>query len=72
MRPDDERYFARIEDRLDEAPGLAETAEGQGDGPGAGSGIPVARDMADRGRKIRGPAGAGDAPGSDSGGGSWG
>ncbi|OYR39865.1 DNA polymerase II large subunit [Halorubrum sp. Eb13] len=54
MRPDDERYFARIEDRLDEALALAETAKGQGYDPEPEVEIPVARDMADRVENILG------------------
>ncbi|TKX79680.1 DNA polymerase II large subunit [Halorubrum sp. SD626R] len=54
MRPDDERYFARIEDRLDEALELAETAKGQGYDPEPEVEIPVARDMADRVENILG------------------
>ncbi|WP_280586918.1 DNA polymerase II large subunit [Halorubrum sp. Boch-26] len=54
MRPDDERYFARIEERLDEALELAETAKGQGHDPEPDVEIPVARDMADRVENILG------------------
>ncbi|MFO8115769.1 MAG: DNA polymerase II large subunit [Halorubrum sp.] len=54
MRPDDERYFARIEDRLEEALELAETAKGQGYDPEPEVEIPVARDMADRVENILG------------------
>jgi DNA polymerase II large subunit len=54
MRPDDERYFARIEDRLEEALALAETAKGQGHDPEPEVEIPVARDMADRVENILG------------------
>ena len=54
MRPDDERYFARIEERLDEALTLAETAKGQGYDPEPEVEIPVARDMADRVENILG------------------
>ncbi|KTG07930.1 type III effector protein [Haloprofundus marisrubri] len=48
MRPDDERYFARIENRLDEAFELADAAREQGKDPGTEVEIPVAKDMADR------------------------
>ncbi len=54
MRPDDERYFARIEERLDEAFEVAETAKGQGKDPEPEIEIPVARDMADRVENILG------------------
>jgi len=48
MRPDDERYFAQIEDRLDEAWDVAEAAKEQGHDPKPKIEIPIARDMADR------------------------
>ncbi|MFC6772293.1 DNA polymerase II large subunit, partial [Halorubrum pallidum] len=54
MRPDDERYFARIEDRLDEAWDVAEAAKRQGHDPRPEIEIPVARDMADRVENILG------------------
>ncbi|WP_418281790.1 DNA-directed DNA polymerase II large subunit [Halorubrum sp. DTA98] len=54
MRPDDERYFARIEERLDEAFDVAEAAKGQGKDPEPEIEIPVARDMADRVENILG------------------
>ena len=54
MRPDDERYFARIEERLDEALTVAETAKDQGYDPETEVEIPVARDMADRVENILG------------------
>ena len=54
MSPDDERYFARIEDRLYEAFAVAETAKGQGKDPEPEIEIPVARDMADRVENILG------------------
>ncbi|RLM67383.1 DNA polymerase II large subunit [Halorubrum sp. Atlit-8R] len=54
MRPDDERYFARIEERLDEAWDVAETAKKQGRDPEPEIEIPVARDMADRVENILG------------------
>ncbi|WP_050033508.1 DNA polymerase II large subunit [Halorubrum halophilum] len=54
MRPDDERYFARIEDRLDEAWGVAEAAKQQGHDPKPEIEIPIARDMADRVENILG------------------
>ncbi|WP_092734101.1 DNA-directed DNA polymerase II large subunit [Halopenitus persicus] len=54
MRPEDERYFARIEDRLDEAFEVAEAAKGRGKDPKPAIEIPVARDMADRVENILG------------------
>ncbi|MWV63598.1 DNA-directed DNA polymerase II large subunit [Halorubrum sp. JWXQ-INN 858] len=54
MRPDDERYFARIEDRLDEAFEVAGAAKAQGKDPVPEIEIPVARDMADRVENILG------------------
>ncbi|WP_117593701.1 DNA polymerase II large subunit [Haloprofundus halophilus] len=54
MRPDDERYFARIENRLDEAFELADAAREQGMDPGTEVEIPVAKDMADRVENILG------------------
>ena len=54
MRPDDERYFARLEERLDEAFEVAETAKAQGKDPEPEIEIPVARDMADRVENILG------------------
>ncbi|MFC7097370.1 DNA polymerase II large subunit [Halobaculum marinum] len=54
MRPDDERYFTRIEDRLDEAFERAEAAKQQGKDPETEIEIPVARDMADRVENILG------------------
>ena len=54
MRPDDERYFARIEDRLDEAFERAEAAREQGYDPATEIEIPVAKDMADRVENILG------------------
>jgi len=54
MRPDDERYFTRIEDRLDEAFERAEAAKAQGKDPETDIEIPVARDMADRVENILG------------------
>ncbi|QAU13139.1 DNA-directed DNA polymerase II large subunit [Halorubrum sp. BOL3-1] len=54
MRPDDERYFAQIEERLDEAWSVAETAKEQGRDPEPEIEIPVARDMADRVENILG------------------
>jgi DNA polymerase II large subunit len=54
MRPDDERYFAGIEDRLDEALELAQAAKAQGHDPEPEVEIPVARDMADRVENILG------------------
>ncbi|WP_435063449.1 DNA-directed DNA polymerase II large subunit [Halobaculum sp. EA56] len=54
MRPDDERYFTRIEDRLDEAFDRAEAAKARGMDPETEIEIPVARDMADRVENILG------------------
>lgn len=54
MRPEDERYFGRIEDRLDEALALASEAKAQGKDPETEIEIPVARDMADRVENILG------------------
>ena len=54
MRPADERYFARLEERLDEAFDVAETAKAQGHDPVPQIEIPVARDMADRVENILG------------------
>jgi len=54
MRPDDERYFAQIEDRLDEAWDVAEAAKEQGHDPKPKIEIPIARDMADRVENILG------------------
>ncbi|KTG29290.1 DNA polymerase II large subunit [Haloferax profundi] len=54
MREEDERYFARIEDRLDEAFELARAAKAQGHDPKTNVEIPVAKDMADRVENILG------------------
>jgi DNA polymerase II large subunit len=54
MRPADERYFERIETRLDEAFERAEAAKAQGWDPTCEVEIPVARDMADRVENILG------------------
>ncbi|MGM0592349.1 MAG: DNA polymerase II large subunit, partial [Halobacteriota archaeon] len=54
MRPDDERYFRRIEGRLDEAFERAEAARARGRDPETEVEIPVARDMADRVENILG------------------
>jgi len=54
MRPDDERYFARIEERLDQAFDLAERAKAMGYDPQTEVEIPVAVDMADRVENILG------------------
>ncbi|MGQ4556560.1 DNA-directed DNA polymerase II large subunit [Halobellus sp. GM3] len=48
MRDDDQRYFERIESRLDEAFDRAERAKGMGFDPEPEVEIPVAKDMADR------------------------
>jgi len=54
VTPDDEQYFARIEDQLDEAFDRAERARGRGADPSEEVEIPVARDMADRVENILG------------------
>ncbi|RDI71791.1 DNA polymerase II large subunit [Halopelagius longus] len=54
MRKDDERYFTRIEDRLDEAFDTARAAKAQGYDPETEVEIPVAKDMADRVENILG------------------
>ncbi|MFB6161197.1 MAG: DNA polymerase II large subunit, partial [Haloferacaceae archaeon] len=54
MRPDDERYFAAIEDRLGEAFDRARAARSQGRDPETEVEIPVAADMADRVENILG------------------
>jgi DNA polymerase II large subunit len=54
MKDEDERYFERIEDRLDEAFDRAERAREQGYDPQTEIEIPVARDMADRVENILG------------------
>ncbi|MFC5365383.1 DNA polymerase II large subunit [Salinirubrum litoreum] len=57
MREDDERYFERIESRLDEAFDRAEAAKAQGHDPKEAVEIPVAKDMADRVENILGISG---------------
>ncbi|MCT9094794.1 DNA-directed DNA polymerase II large subunit [Haloarchaeobius sp. HME9146] len=54
MREEDERYFERIESRLDEAFELAERAKQRGGDPQPEVEIPTARDMADRVENILG------------------
>ncbi|MFC6952330.1 LAGLIDADG family homing endonuclease [Halorubellus litoreus] len=54
MREDDERYFERLESRLDEAFDVAERAKAVGDDPKPEVEIPTARDMADRVENILG------------------
>ncbi|AZH24102.1 DNA polymerase II large subunit [Haloplanus aerogenes] len=54
MTPDDEAYFERMEDRLDEAFERAELARSRGADPTEEVEIPVARDMADRVENILG------------------
>ncbi len=54
MNADDERYFARIEERLDEAFDRAEAAKSKGRDPATEVEIPVAKDMADRVENILG------------------
>ncbi|MFD1598461.1 DNA polymerase II large subunit [Halobellus rarus] len=57
MRAEDERYFERIESRLDEAFDRAERAKGMGYDPEPEVEIPVAKDMADRVENILGISG---------------
>jgi DNA polymerase II large subunit len=54
MRSDDQRYFDRLEARLEEAFDLAEQAKATGYDPETEVEIPVARDMADRVENILG------------------
>ena len=54
MTPEDEQYFERMEDRLDEAFERAERARDRGADPTTEVEIPVARDMADRVENILG------------------
>jgi DNA polymerase II large subunit len=54
MRPEDERYFQRLESRLDEALDVAERAKERGADPKPEVEIPVAKDMADRVENILG------------------
>ena len=54
MREADERYFERIESRLDEAFDLAQRAKATGGDPEPEVEIPTARDMADRVENILG------------------
>ncbi|MFC4405313.1 LAGLIDADG family homing endonuclease [Haloarchaeobius iranensis] len=54
MREADERYFERIESRLDEAFDLAQRAKASGGDPEPEVEIPTARDMADRVENILG------------------
>ncbi|GAB7014398.1 DNA polymerase II large subunit [Halolamina salina] len=54
MRDDDERYFERLEDQLDDAFERAEAAREQGRDPKTEIEIPTARDMADRVENILG------------------
>ena len=54
MRPDDERYFERIEHDLDDAFEVARRAKARGTDPETDIEIPVARDMADRVENILG------------------
>ncbi|MFC5971496.1 DNA polymerase II large subunit [Halomarina salina] len=57
MRPEDERYFERLESRLDQAFDVAEEAKRRGGDPKPEVEIPVAKDMADRVENILGIAG---------------
>ncbi|MEF8872916.1 MAG: DNA polymerase II large subunit, partial [Haloarculaceae archaeon] len=54
MRPDDERYFERLEAELDDAFDVANAARERGGDPTTEVEIPVARDMADRVENILG------------------
>ena len=54
MRPDDERYFERLETELDAAFEVANAARERGGDPTTEVEIPVARDMADRVENILG------------------
>ncbi|MCH7659329.1 MAG: DNA-directed DNA polymerase II large subunit [Euryarchaeota archaeon] len=54
MHPEDERYFERIESRLDEAFDTAERARAKSGDPRPEVEIPVAKDMADRVENILG------------------
>jgi len=54
MREVDERYFARLEDGLEDAMAVAEEAKRRGADPAPEVEIPVARDMADRVENILG------------------
>ncbi|QCW04828.1 DNA polymerase II large subunit [Natrinema pallidum] len=54
MRPEDERYFRRLEDQLDDAFDVAERAKERGGDPKPEVEIPVAKDMADRVENILG------------------
>ena len=60
MRPEDERYFERIDARLAEAFDLAERARAQGRDPSTSVEIPVAEDMADRVENLLGIPGLAD------------
>ncbi len=54
MRPEDERYFERLESELDEALAVANAARERGGDPEPEVEIPVAKDMADRVENILG------------------
>ncbi|MGM0386956.1 MAG: DNA polymerase II large subunit [Natrinema limicola] len=54
MRPEDERYFERLESQLDDAFDVAERAKQRGGDPKPEVEIPTARDMADRVENILG------------------
>ncbi|PSQ43058.1 DNA polymerase II large subunit [Halobacteriales archaeon SW_7_68_16] len=60
MRPADERYFDRIETRLDDAVAVANRARERGDDPEPAVEIPIAADMADRVEKVLGIDGVAD------------
>ena len=54
MRPDDERYFERLEDGLEDALSVANEARSRGGDPTESVEIPIAKDMADRVENILG------------------
>jgi DNA polymerase II large subunit len=54
MRPDDERYFERLENGLEEALAVANAARKRGGDPTESVEIPIAKDMADRVENILG------------------
>ncbi|WP_331235205.1 DNA polymerase II large subunit [Natronorarus salvus] len=54
MRPADERYFERLETRLEEAMDVASEARRRGEDPSPEVEIPIAKDMADRVENILG------------------
>ncbi|NIQ59884.1 MAG: hypothetical protein GWN85_42455, partial [Gemmatimonadetes bacterium] len=60
MRPTDERYFDRLDDRLEPALSVAHQARAQGKDPSTEVEIPVAEDMADRVENLLGIPGVAD------------